>query len=118
MYKEVSKIGRKSVSVGLNAGKAAMVSQSVKSFDDFCEGRKSMGEATCDVAKVGIRFGVEKAVGTAAAGVTTAALASTGIAGVVGGTLAGGACLAAAPVAVGVAAASLVGGFVSSLFDW
>ena len=98
--------------------------EAVSSLYDVYKGDKDVEDAVIDIAGAGIKGGITGAASSTAAsvaagatGVAIEAATGTAIGGAIATTTAGGLLVAAAPVAVGLAAAYAVGSFFSSLFD-
>lgn len=112
-------------SIGKSGGIAgAAVSagiQSLQSLYDVYNDKKTLNEASVDIAKAGLKGGVtgyaSAIAGSVAAGATGTTIAATGIGTLVAGSAAGATVLAAAPVAVGFVAACAISSLASSLLD-
>ena len=112
-------------SIGKSGGLAgAAVSagiQSIQSLYDVYNDKKSLSEASVDIAKAGLKGGVtgyaSAVAGSVAAGAAGTTIAATGIGTLVAGSAAGAAILTATPVAVGLVAACAISSLASSLLD-
>lgn len=112
-------------SIGKSGGLAgAAVSagiQSVQSLYDLYNDKKTLSEASVDIAKAGLKGGVtgyaSAVAGSVAAGAAGTTIATTGIGTLVAGSAAGATILAATPVAVGLVAACAIGSLASSVLD-
>ena len=98
--------------------------EAISSIGDVIDGRKDFGDAVIDVGGAAVKGGITGAgsamAGSAAAGLAGSAVSAavaTGAGSAIAGTAIGAAAVAAAPVAVGIAAACVVGSFISSIFD-
>ncbi|MDM8112075.1 hypothetical protein QUV50_09795 [Phascolarctobacterium faecium] len=99
--------------------------QTVQSLYDVCNDKKTLGEASADIAVAGVKGGItgysSAVAGSIAAGATGTAITATGLGTIAAGSTIGATAVAAAPVAIGLAAACVVGSavssFLSDLFD-
>ena len=95
--------------------------QSIQSLYDVYNDKKTLGEASADIAIAGVKGGItgytSAVAGSLAAGATGATIATTGIGTLVAGSAIGATAITIAPVAVGFAAACAIGSLASSLLD-